>query len=219
MCPLAVAVTHGLVGVVWVLINEGGIRAVGGGLAMPKSLYVAVCFHRARILRLLLTMDGEERRLEWANTVNCFCGKRLRNCGAAHCYSAEVSVLLEAGADEAVPDSQGCTAQDYFGMSVSRDSGGIDRGDEAAIRRVLERGPAYRARSWAWPCEEEADAGGRDGDGDAVAAAPPPAVAVAAAVLLPPLVVKPPPVVSLRIFRPKEKKSSHSKLFVRLVGR
>ncbi|CAN0183390.1 unnamed protein product [Laminaria digitata] len=168
MCPLMVAVAEGWMGMVRILINEGGIRAVGGLMALPKSLYMAVCFRRARILRLLLALGGEEKRLEWANTDHAFSGRRLLDYAAACCYPAEVSVLLEAGADEAVRDSRGRTARDAVGTvnGVCPRKVQIGRREGAALRRMLERGPAYRARSWAWPSddEEEADAGGRRGD-------------------------------------------------------
>ena len=60
--PLVVAAEKGFVGVVRVLISEGGARrAVGGDLALANALHKAVVFRRAPVLRLLLTVDGEEK--------------------------------------------------------------------------------------------------------------------------------------------------------------
>ena len=72
----------------------------------------------------------------------------------------------------------------------------MDRGKEVAIRRMLRQGPAYRARSWAWPAEE-ADCGGCAGGGAVVSS--------------PPAAPKAP--VSARVLRPK----SDRRFFVTLV--
>ncbi|CAM9985561.1 unnamed protein product, partial [Laminaria digitata] len=174
--PLDCAVFRGFVGVVRVLINAGGVRGLGGELALAHALRTAVRYCRARILQLLLAVDGEERRLWWAN-INIG-GMHLLHFGAAYCSTAAVSILLEAGADERTHDSEGSIPLDVIGADLGRDGEcQMDRGEEVATRRMLQRGPAYRARSWAWPSDEEADAGG-SGDGDTAAAA-----AAAAAVL------------------------------------
>ncbi|CAN0257689.1 unnamed protein product [Laminaria digitata] len=239
-CPLAVAVTKGFEGVVRVLINEGGIAAAGGEKALIEALGLAVQDRQARILRLLLAADGAERRSWWANIT--FDTTPLLHYGAGFCYPAEVSVLLEAGADEAARDLKGRTPRDIIGLGVGREDGAdeaalrakglialdiisrrlgldsvprIDRGKKVAIRRMLQRGPAYQARSWAWPSDEEADDAGGSGGGETDAAA----AAASAAVLSSPLAApKPPPVVGVRIFRPEDN-SRRSTLFVRLVGR
>ncbi|CAM9172060.1 unnamed protein product [Laminaria digitata] len=211
MCPLQAAIAADFVGVVRVLLNEGGIRAVGGSMPLGRALFLAVTQRRARILRVLLTADGEEERSDWANII---VGDRplLHSC-ASYCYPAGLSVLLEAGADEAARHS-GRIPRDVIGMDLGRDAESqMDRGKETAIRRMLQRGPAYRARSWAWPADEEADAGG-SGDGGTAAAT---AAAAAAAVLSSSPTVPKAPVIGVRIFRPK--KESSSKFFVRLVGR
>ncbi|CAM9602212.1 unnamed protein product, partial [Laminaria digitata] len=158
-CPLAAAVNEGFVDVVKVLINEGGIRAVGGEMPLAEALRTAVVFHRARILRLLLTADGDEGLSEWANTY--LKGNHLLHAGASWCCPAEVSILLEAGADEAARDWQGFIPRDVIGLNIGRDDEPqTNRGKEVAIHRMLQRGPAYQARSWAWPSDNQADAGG-----------------------------------------------------------
>ena len=79
----------------------------------------------------------------------------------------------------------------------------------------LQRSPAYRARSWAWSSDEEADAGGSGDDDTAAAAAA--AAAVAAAARSAPPASNTPPADGVQIYRPTAK--SRSNLFVRLVGR
>ena len=160
-------------------------------------------------------MDGEDRRSHWANIKQR--DGRLLHFAATRCYPAAVSLLLEAGADEGARDSEGRIPRAIIGMDICADEEvRVDRAKEV-VRRMLQRGPVYRARSWAWP--SDTDAGGSD-DGDTAAVA---AAVVAAAdgddgdaILWSPA-VKFPPVDGVRIFRPKEE--SGRKLFVRLVGR
>ena len=211
-CPLAEAVSQGFVGVVRVLVNQGGMKAVGGNAVLPNALYRAVRAHQARILQLLLAVHGEERRWEWANSAAQ--GRCLLHYGAGHCCPASVSVLLQAGADEAARDPEGHTPGDVIGACIRRD-GELEghRGKAVAIRLMLPRGPAYRARSWAWPSEGEAyGVGGSSDNGTAAAAA-----AAAAAVLSSPPGVNAPSVKGVRIFRPNQ--NSSSKFFARLIGR
>ncbi|CAN0418021.1 unnamed protein product [Laminaria digitata] len=210
LCPLFRAVYKDFPGVVRILISEEGIRAVGGEMAVIHAMNASIRFRRASILPLLLAVDGEERRSKWANAISR--GTSLLHCGAGYCYPAAVSVLLEAGADEGARDSQGRVPRDVVGLAVVRNEDEIqrDRGKEIAIRRMLQRGPACRARSWAWPCDEIADAGGGSDGGDTAAAD--------AAVLASPPAVKNPPIVGVRIFRQKDKSSSNT-FFVKLVER
>ena len=215
--PLLAALSKDFVDVAVVLIKKGGIRAVGGRMVLPKALYMSVQFHQTGILRLLLTVFGEEGRSELANTY--LKDSYLLHYGAAYCCPAAVSILLESGADEEARDSKGRTARDALGLCCGRDMVRRYRGEGVAIRRMLQRGPAYRARSWAWPYFAERDVGRSDdgsssgdvsggGDGDLTPTSP---------VFSSPPAVKPPPVMGMRIFRPKEESSS--KFFVRLIGR
>ncbi|CAM9901192.1 unnamed protein product, partial [Laminaria digitata] len=145
--------------------------AIGGELALTAGLTRAVCARRARILRLLLTLDGEENRSKWAN-LDVEGDGPLLHYGAGYCCSATVSVLLEAGADEAARDFKGRAPQHVIGLCLSRDDLPMARVEEeaVAIRRMLKRCPAYRARSFSWPFfgEEEKDVGvsGTGGRGD-----------------------------------------------------
>ena len=207
MCPLAAAVCKGFVGVARILIIEGGIRVIGGGTAVAHALGVAVHVRQPIILRLLLGADGEDKRSAWANNVT-FKGEHLLHVGASYCCPAVVNVLLEAVANEAARNPEGRIPRDVIGVELGRDGEPQMNGmKEIAVRLMLERGPAYRARSWAWPSDEEANAG--DGGGTTAAAA--------AGVLSSPPAMKTPPAICLRTFRPKA--NSSSKLFVRLIYR
>lgn len=201
LCPLAAAVGNGFVSVVRVLINEGGMRAVRGEVALRNACFIAVFNRRALILRLLLTAEGRYRRSEWANIRSE--GKYLIHLGASLCHRATVSILLEAGADEAARDSGGRIPREVIGDSLGRE---VQRTwpEEVAIRRMLQRGPAYRARSWAWPCDQEADACGT-GVGDT------------STVLSLPQTAKPTPDGGVLFFSPTD--SSSRNCFVRVIGR
>lgn len=195
---------------------------------MTQSLFLAVGFGQARILRLLLTAGGEEGRSGRANTP--LTGSPPLHFGAIRGHPAVVSALLEAGADKAARDSKGRIPRDVIGVDIGlHEETQADRGNNVAIRRNLMHGPAYRARSWAWPSDEEANAGrGSGGDGDTVAAAAAAAAAIAAAPATlapaadavlpsPPAVKQTPPVIGVRIFRAKG--STSSKFFLGLFGR
>ena len=217
MSPLVVALVKDFVDVAVVLIKEGGIRALGGRTVLTHALYMSVGFNQTGILRLLLTVFGEEGRSELANTY--LKDRYLLHYSAVYCYPAAVSILLRSGADEEARDSEGRTARDALGLCCGWDMLRRDRGKGVAICRMLQRGPAYRARSWAWPYFSERDVGrsgdvsssgdvSGSGDGDLAPTSP---------VFSSPPAVKTPPVMGMRIFRPEEESSS--KFFVRLIGR
>ena len=121
------------------------MEAVWGWPILPYVLYTAVCCGKGRILELLLGAEGEEKRSEWAN--NGFASRRLLHYGAGFCCPAAVSVLLKAGANEMARElEEGRVPRDLIGVDVglNRDFQ-MDRGKEIAVRRMLQRGPAYRA--------------------------------------------------------------------------
>ncbi|CAM9136832.1 unnamed protein product [Laminaria digitata] len=193
--PLGVATRKGFLSVVRLLLKDR-MRAVGGTTVLPYALHMAISHHQPRVLRLLLGVDGDKKRAKWANSY--FDDRRLIHYGVCLCSPAEVAVLIAAGADE-TSSGYGRVPRDDIGVDLALDGLRMDRGKEVALRRMLEQGPAYRARSWAWPTEE---AGGGDGGGGgkAVPSSPP------ATPKLP---------VGLRIVRP----NSDRKLFARVVGR
>lgn len=114
------------------------------------------------------------------------------------------SAIPDAGANEPAVDRDGFTPRDAIVYRIDRnDLHCANLGDGAAICGMLDRGPAYRARSWAWPLDLKAgDVGTGDSDHDNV-------VALAVVALLPSLpAMKTPPVHIVSITRPKEKSNT-----------
>ena len=151
-CPLEAAVGQGHAGVVRILLAQD-FEVLGGANVVASSLRVAVDQGFAKIVRMLLDAQGESQREHWANSR--FNGNPA--LALASCYGslATVNVLLAAGADEtAVCDVGGAIASDVIGLMPP---GGerASKKKSAAIFRSLERGPAYRARSWAWVANGE----------------------------------------------------------------
>lgn len=128
----------------------------------------------------------------------------------SHVAMAKVGVLLQAGADEtALETSCKRTAIECVGKAQE----GADRvlgfsekkpKEVAAVRRMLGRGSAHRARSWGWLVEQAA----------AATAAGPAAAAAATAATMPLSSSRPTAAVGVRIFRPES-----TKFYVRLILR
>ncbi|CAM9136910.1 unnamed protein product [Laminaria digitata] len=195
MLPLAAAAEKGYEGVVRILLNEG-FEAVGGTATLPMSLHRAVCYRRPRILRMLLAVSGKQSQPVWASIA--LEGRSLLHYGAGHCCPASVNVLLKAGASAATRDTRGRTPAKVIGADLGLERLRMDGGKKVAIRRMLEQGQAYRARSWAWPTKEAG--GGGDGGGAVPSSSP-------AAPKLP---------VGLKIFRPE---NNSRRVFVNAIGR
>lgn len=155
-CPFKGAVSKGYENVVRILASERGMEAVGGGSeVIPRALACATQRGTARILRLVLAAEGDERQTYWASH-KLFMDRPMVYLAAAYGVLANVIVLLAVGACETVSDPEGLTAIDVVGGMLPE--GDLDPREAAAIGRALQRGPAYRAQSWAWP-NEEAGAG------------------------------------------------------------
>lgn len=85
--------------------------------------------------------------------------KTVLHWAAANGKLDSVRVLLAAGAEEAAMDLKGHLPRDIVGDTV--DVEGIPDEETldhinmglAAVRRELERGPAFRSPSWAWPAQ------------------------------------------------------------------
>lgn len=157
-CPLKVAVQENHHNILRILLDNG-MDAVGSAEAViPSAMGCALCHGRAKILETLLGhFEGDDV------TRRHFAQWRVGGVPALH-YAvatgrlATVSVLLAAGADERATDNHGRGAHE-----VIRLEGGIDPAMEAAVFRMLERGPAFRAVSWRWPSNISA-CFGREGD-------------------------------------------------------
>ncbi len=193
-CPFRGAVDKGDEGIVKLLATEEGMRAVGGAATVvPRAAFSCIVKTRAaRMLRLVLSADGEDRRAAWAN--HRFANLNMTMLHLAVCYGAlaSVKVLLAAGAVETATGPEGYTTRQVIGNLLPDD--GLDPRIRDAIARALERGPAHRARSLAWPAERGGAA---------------PAAAAAAARVGAPLGVK--------IYRPQNRKVSRS--FMRPLDR
>lgn len=173
-CPLKFAVYNSHERVVEVLLDRG-LEALGGSsVALPPAILNAVLNARTRILHMLLLAEGEDRRAFWANHTSGGIGPNLFRATSMSLL-AVVGVLMAHGADENTRDLDGRDARDYIGLR-SDDHEALDpKVANAAIRRMLERGPAFRARSWAYPafladprcapvdaCRRDDGAGARD---------------------------------------------------------
>ncbi|CAM9452146.1 unnamed protein product [Scytosiphon promiscuus] len=197
-CPLAAAVYRGEEKVVRLLLDSG-MDAIGGTLAVtPPAMETALRASRTRILRMLLAVEGEERREPWARLF--FQGSSMLHLAAAFGIVEAVGLLLAAGADETAVDSEGRSVSEVIGELASETyrqrnvgDGGSAEQEAAATRRLLARGAAFRARSWAW------EVLGREDDGDGAAASG---------------VDGAPPSLNVRIFRPRSRK-----LFSERIGR
>lgn len=120
--------------------------AIEGKEGLPNALFAAVRHRQAKSLLLLLMVGGYEKRSMRANAV--LDGKPLIHYGAGYCCAASVSALLAAGSDETNRDSKGRMPWDAIGVNLEQDElRRLDRGQEVTVRRVLLRGPAFRAQS------------------------------------------------------------------------
>ncbi|CAM9472028.1 unnamed protein product [Ectocarpus fasciculatus] len=184
---LNVAAQRGMAGSVRFLLKNG-LGAVGGEPAIADAmLYSVVCKH-VDILEILLNVEGAEKQEVWANqSTNCHplenhshyerlwgevpvhdipearavlatkFGSPLLHVAAMHCSIPALRVLLSAGANTEKTDPRGELAKDKIGQLLSDDERNVD--EEAAARKILLKGPAFRARSWAWPATTNAALG------------------------------------------------------------
>lgn len=151
--PLTLAIEANQRGIVRILLNEG-FAAIGGVLAVPGAMKMAVECGRSGILKTLVDIQGEEKREHWAlctpqGIPMLFWAVGRSSLRATH-------LLLAAGADETSRFCSGQLPSDAIGSSLSESA--RNPALEAAVGRMLKRGPAFRARSWAWNAPK-ADAG------------------------------------------------------------
>lgn len=196
ICALHGATQYGHEGVVRILVDRG-IEAMGGVQSIPGALQIAVERGFPRILRILLDAEGESRWRHWA-MFRCSSFSPLLHVAAGHVVLSCASVLLAVEADETVVDGDGKRSVDVIGSLLPQGSSTRDPEKEAALRRMLARGSAFRARSWAWRVGSAPTA--------AVAATSVFASAAAGKKATAPL--------GVRIFRPKS-----GNFFVRIIGR
>ncbi|CAM9423517.1 unnamed protein product [Scytosiphon promiscuus] len=164
-CSLYAAVQMGKEKVFDLLVDHGIEEAVGLE-AIPRALEYAAQFKRVSMLQVLLGLDAKARQekrarrgsvkyLELLDHAVRYGAWRRGGTEAFQASLATIHILLSAGTDV------GGTG-DVIGMSLPAHQ--RDPRKEAAISRMLERAPAFTARSWAWPCQTDADARVLGGD-------------------------------------------------------
>lgn len=164
MNTLYVAVVHGMERSVRFLL-ENGSDAVGGLPAIAQAICVLIRHGHTVILEILLKVEGEENQEVWANhyqvyqlhddsylrgvptLANNWCS--ILHVAAKFCSIPGLHVLLSAGADTEHCDFQGKLAIDQIGSLLPDDK--KNGSMEAAVLRMIQKGPAFRARSWTWP--------------------------------------------------------------------
>lgn len=145
---LAVAVLQGHAPMVRLLLDKG-MDAVGGTDAILNSFGFAIEGGHAIILHMLLDAHsrGSANDVTWVQVIGKVRDQPVLHVAVASGSLATIHVLLAAGADDTSLNPDGKRASDVIGQSAEGDP---DPAQEAAIARILERGPAFRARSWTW---------------------------------------------------------------------
>lgn len=164
-CPFKSSVVAQKEDLVRVLVTSRGMEAVGGGAAViPGALACVTMRGAAKVLSLVLAADGEQRQAAWANH-RAIMDIPVLSLAAGYGILKNVKTLLAAGALETNIGPDGSMARHVVGTLARH---GRNAKEEAAIKRELQRGPAYRARSRLWPSETEtADADADGGRADA----------------------------------------------------
>lgn len=130
------------------VLLDAGLEAVGGADVFRAALRQALSSGRPRILDMLLGIEGDTLRTQLANS-DTPDGLPILLAASCGCFLTATSVLLAAGADERACFSCGLTESEIVGGT--RDEDDRDEAKEAALGRMLKRGPAFRARSYCWP--------------------------------------------------------------------
>lgn len=144
-CPLKSAVDENHGEVLRILLDHG-MDAVGGAAAIPSAMGLALVRGLAKNLHALLShFEGDDdARRHFARRREG--GIPALNYAVSTGHLATVGVLLGAGADETEADNGGWYASEMVNWEDN-----IDLATKAALIRMLERGPAFRAASWRWP--------------------------------------------------------------------
>lgn len=120
------------------------LKPIRTSVMIPYAIATAAAKGHARILQMLLVVEGEDKLEHWARSG--FDGCLTLHRAAKYGQLATTSVLLAAGANERACCC-GMTASEHAGRPMMLDAKG-----PAFVRatvRLLARGPAFRARSWA----------------------------------------------------------------------
>lgn len=145
LCPLNRAVREGHEHVVLLLLDKA-MAAIGGSLPIPLTAFVGAVKGYGRILQMVLCADGEEREEHFVR--NGMASAPVLHDSAAYGRLSITRACLAAGGNAWDVDQYGQLANDVVGTRVE---GQRSPRTEAAIHRMLQRAPAFRARSWLWP--------------------------------------------------------------------
>lgn len=150
--PLMMASQEGHLGLVRYFIRAGADVSAGDEGRTP--LLVASREGHANVMRELIRFGAkplEGDSLSWTMLHFAACSVQLDAAKA----------LLEGGYLETNTDMNGLTAISVVGMSPDEEKPTKKRDleQEACMRRLLARGPAFRARSWLWSCAPAVETG------------------------------------------------------------
>lgn len=152
------------------LLLRHGVASLGPNAYRDALTGVAMAGN-VGMLRELVRAEGG-RHVAGAKTSK---GMTALHFSAGYCHPRATALLLQAGGDENAVDADGETPFDVIDTKrAPHIKHGVGR---RLVRRILSRGPAYRARSWAWPAPP---GGGGGGGVPATAALPSSEVAVPA---------------------------------------
>lgn len=152
-CPLNVAMEASHWNVVEVLLDN--LDPIKGSVDFGSAISSALVTKRVRLLKRLVSAVGKKRKQKKCLASMSFSSSPILHIAAAQADPLTTSVLLAASGEETAVDAVGRSARDVLAMSPDVDSG---LPEVAATRRMLERGPASRARAWAWPATPTAAA-------------------------------------------------------------
>lgn len=142
------------------MIVDAGMDVIGGSMALLGAFCRASERRQARTLDMLLGVEGEARKKYWARQLAG--NLPVLHHAAMYGSPATVQVCLAAGADETFVNPTGIRAADIAGLKAPSNPKNPDM-QAKAIRRLLRRGPACRAQSWAWPPLKAAGVGSGGG--------------------------------------------------------
>eukprot|EP00752_Nemacystus_decipiens_P006557 g5904.t1 len=139
---LVMAVDAELENIVRLRVDDGPAAA-----DLRDAVHAGVWHSSSKIVHALLDgMQDGPRKVAANHLVG---GAPMLHLAAASGSPATTRVLLRAGALEAFVDARGERAADVIGAALPTGAA-RNPNTKAAIGRMLERGPACRARSWAW---------------------------------------------------------------------
>lgn len=140
------------------VLLDVGLHAVGGLAAIPGAMRTAVNKDQPRILHMLVTVQGEGAQEHYATQLVQYRAQNpaearrepILHMAARFGSSAAVGVLMRAGAHENQPDYHRRPATAVVGSDLRAGDKDRREAEAAYVGRMLARGPAWRARSWAW---------------------------------------------------------------------